>query len=448
VRGRPTSLGPARVLVPATLAVTVVVVVAIALFQGGVKVSHYLEAGFSNAIQMVPGQPVRIAGRPVGEISAIRLDKQSGTAVVTLKITANAVWPLPKGSYAIARWGSNTAYLGRYTEIVPGSAKNPPLPDGGILTPEQDQSAFELDQAYDIFRGPTAKQTQNLLNRLGETLDTQGPAIQTGVAAAPSGLNQAADLLDSLSQNEYDLRTLASAGDQTLAALNARSPELQSLVSTGAGTFHTFAQHTAAEQSALGQANPSLNSARRTFARLDTSLARLTTLVNDVRPGAPLLAQLATRASSTLVTLRKVAPEATATLTDGIAAAPELSQLFRTGDTVLPNVTRAVSTATPMLACLRPYTPDIAGFLTTWSGFSSHYNAKGHYARTFDLTVLPALLPGTADDSAQAISQSPGLTYAFPRPPGMNEGHPYFVPQCGITAAALNPADDPEGAGK
>jgi hypothetical protein len=30
----------------------------------------------------------------------------------------------------------------------------------------------------------------------------------------------------------------------------------------------------------------------------------------------------------------------------------------------------------------------------------------------------------------------------------MNDGHPYFIPQCGITSSALNPAADPEGAGK
>ncbi len=94
--------------------------------------------------------------------------------MVTLKITANDVWPLPKGSYAVARWGSTTAYLGRYTEIIPGPKGNPPLPNCGILTPQQDQSAFELDQAYDVFRGSTAGQTQQLLNRLGATLSTEG----------------------------------------------------------------------------------------------------------------------------------------------------------------------------------------------------------------------------------------------------------------------------------
>jgi hypothetical protein len=168
--------------------------------------------------------------------------------------------------------------------------------------------------------------------------------------------------------------------------------------------------------------------------------------VNDVRPGAPELTRLAKQADTTLATLRTVAPEATATLNTGITAAPKLSTLFSTGENVFPALAQAVNSATPILACIRPYTPEIAGFATTWSGFPSHYDNAGHYARTFELTTIPALLPGTSNNAAKAISQSPGITYAMPRPPGLNEGHPYYIPSCGVTAASMNPSDDPETA--
>jgi phospholipid/cholesterol/gamma-HCH transport system substrate-binding protein len=434
----------------ASAAALIVVVVALVVIVAGIGggSTHSLYAGFDNSIQMVPGQEVRIAGRSVGEIGTIRLDKESGTSVVQLKITDDAVWPLPKGTYAVSRWGSTTAYLGRYTEVIPGPRRNPPLPDGGILKPQQDQTAFELDQAYRIFRGRTAGDTSALLNRLGDTLHGQGPAVQRGLAAAPSGLGQTADLLANLSTNDYDLRTLAVAGDRAVTALASRSADLGRLVQSAAGTFDTFAQHTTDEQRALDRAPRAFRTATSTFARLDTSLNGLTTLVDTLRPGAPALAQLAGTTAVTLRTLRNVAPQATAALNAGTAAAPPLTRLFTTGETVMPAVARALRTFTPMFACLRPYAPDLAGFLSTWPGFTSHYDAGGHYGRAFELTVIPALYPGTALNSQQAMAVSPGLTYAFPRPPGMNDGHPYFIPQCGITPAALNPADDPEGAAK
>lgn len=419
-----------------------VFVVVTSLNSGG----HTLYATFDNAIQMTPGQQVRIAGRPVGEISKVKLI--DGQAQVTLKITDDSVWPLPKGTYARARWGSTTAYLGRYTELIPGPNHAGVLPDGGILNTDQDQSAFELDQAYRLFRGRTKTDAANLLNRFGQTLNARGPALARGVAAAPSGLNQAAELMQELSANDYDLRTLAEAGNRTVSALAARSSDLSNLVTNAAGTFDTFAQHTVAEQQALDRAPRTFNNTSATFARLDTSLTDLNALVNDIRPGAPALTRLATSARTALSTLRTVAPQATATLTDGIAAAPPLRRLFSTGTSVMPSATSALRSFDPMLACVRPYAPDIAGFLTTWAGVTKNYDAGGHYARSFELTVIPALYPGTVLNSEQALKLSPGISYAFPRPPGLNDGHPYFIPQCGITPDALNPAKDPEGAGK
>jgi phospholipid/cholesterol/gamma-HCH transport system substrate-binding protein len=250
-----------------------------------------------------------------------------------------------------------------------------------------------------------------------------------------------------LASNTYDLRTLADAGNSTLTAVASRADDLTHLVTDAAGTFQAFADHTVAEQQALDRAPRAFTTATSTLNRLDTSLNGLTTLVNNLRPGAPALAHLAGVAATALTTLRQVAPEATATLRNGTAMAPVLSALLETGAHFMPSAADALGTFTPMLACLRPYGPDIAGFLTTWAGMGSHYDAGGHYGRAFELTVVPALYPGTSFNSQQAMAQSPGLSYAFPRPPGMNDGNPYFIPQCGITQDALNPAKDPEGGG-
>jgi virulence factor Mce-like protein len=430
--------------VAVALAAVAVLILGIDAVTGGADYTLY--AGFDSAIQMTPGQQVRIAGRPVGEISNVRL--VDGQALVTLKITDGSVWPLPKGTYAVARWGSTTAYLGRYTELIPGPNHAGVLPDGGILSTRQDETAFELDQAYRIFRGRTKTDAANLLNRLGETLNGRAGQVSSGLDAAPGGLNQAADLMQELSANDYDLQTLAQAGNETVTALALRSSQLSDLVNHAAGTFDTFAQHTVDEQQALDRAPRAFDTATSTFARLDTSLTGLNRLVNDIRPGAPALVRLSGTAQTALATLRRVAPIATATLDNGISAAPSIRRLLSTGTSFMPPARRALTTFDPMISCLRPYAPDIAGFLTTWPGITKNYDAGGHYARSFELTVIPALYPGTPLNSQQALALSPGISYAFPRPPGLNDGHPYFIPQCGITPAALNPADDPEGAGK
>jgi phospholipid/cholesterol/gamma-HCH transport system substrate-binding protein len=416
------------------VAAVVVVLILVAALGGGQSWTVY--APFTNAIQMTPGQQVRIAGRPVGEIASIKL-VNANEALVALRISNGNVWPLPQGTYAAARWGSTTAYLGRYTELIPGPKGNPPLHNGAILPAQPDQSAFELDQVYNLFSGGTASQTGALVDNFGATLRGQGPALKAGLSAAPSGLGQTADLMQELSANTYDLQTLATAGNRTVTALAQRSTQLGDLVTHAAGTFGAFAAHTAAEQQALQLAAPAFAQTDTTFGRLDTSLGDLTTLVNDLRPGAPALARLAGTARAALTTLRTVAPLATSTLNVGISSAPTVTKFLKTATTVMPSAGKALGTFAPMAACLRPYTPDIVGFFSTWGGAAKNYADKGHYARAFPLTVMPGLYAGTILDPQAALAADPGLSYAFPRPPGLNQGHPYFDPQCGVNPSSL-----------
>ena len=89
-------------------------------------------------------------------------------------------------------------------------------------------------------------------------------------------------------------------------------------------------------------------------------------------------------------------------------------------------------------------TKPAAGFLGTWLSFNSNFDNIGHYARGSNrLSPVP---PGTPLTTSQVVATQPAgaMTYAMPRPPGMNAGKPWFLPECGVTEDALDPAKDPE----
>ena len=404
--------------------------------------SNTLYAGFDNVIQIAEGQEVHVAGRVVGEVAGI--DLVDGQARAKLAID-DEVWPLPKGTIARARWGSTTSYLSRYIELYPGQANAGELADGAILT--RDKSAFELDESFRIFRGRTDDHTRALLDDLGAALHGQGDDLRRGVAAAPRGLDATGDLVRELSADEERLRTLAVAGDRTTTALASRSDDLRALISNAAATTEELAEHARAQQQSLDRAPQAFAESTSTLARFDTSLVKLDRLVGDVRPGAPALRALAGSAHDTLSALRRVSPLATSTLDRGTGAAPRLTRLFDVATPFFPTARRALETFNPMLACLRPYGPEIAGFLSTWTGQIKNYDAEGHYARSFPVTVIPALLPGTTNTPVTALEQAPGLTYAMPRPPGLNAGKPWLLPECGAGADALDASKDPEAGG-
>ena len=428
---------PSRLLAAVALAGALVALVLVVLRS---ESSRTLRAGFDNVVQLTEGQEVRVAGRQVGEVGAVEL--VDGQATVELRITDEDVWPLPKGTVARTRWGSTTAYLTRYIELYPGPVGAGTLEDGAIV---RARTAFELDDAYRIFRGDTDGQTRRLLDLLGGALEGQGADLRRGLDAAPPGLDATGELTRELAADEERLRTLAVAGDRTTTALAAQAGVLRELVVDAAGTIEELAEHAGAQQQSLDRAPATFERTTSTLARFDASIERLDALVADLRPGAPALRDLAGTARGALARLRTVSPLLASTLDRGTAAAPRLERLFDRTSPVLPQAAAALRTFNPMLACLRPYGPEIAGFLSTWTGQLKNYDSQGHYARSFPITVIPALLPGTPNTSKAAIDAQPGrLRYAMPRPPGLNAGQPWFQPQCGAGPESLDPAKDPE----
>jgi virulence factor Mce-like protein len=431
-----------RMLTPVTLiAALAVIAILIASVLGGS--GHNVRAIFGSAEQLAPGLQVRIAGRNVGHISAVRI--VAGRPVVTLEIDEGDIWPLPAGTTAEIRWGSTTSLEYRYIELHPGPEGNGPLPNHALLTQATNVTPVELDQFYRIFRGRTTPDTRALVQELGDTLGGNGRALDRGLRAAPAGLNRASAVLGELGADQSSLGELVRQGERITGALAARQGDLTALVGHAAGTFDTLAQRSADQQAALDQAPQALGEGTGTLRRLDGSLTGLQALVDDLAPGAIELQRLSPVARDVLVELSAVAPLAASTLGRGIRTAPGLTRLLRTGTSFLPELGSVSAQLAPMVGCVLPYAPELAGTLSTWTAFNENYDQGGHYARTFDLTVNPLLVAGSAPASPQIVSLSGGnLRYAMPRPPGLNAGQAWFQPQCDAGPNALNAAADPE----
>jgi virulence factor Mce-like protein len=415
-----------------------------ALFGGE---SHTLRASFESAVQLAPGQEVRMAGRKIGEVGSI--ETADGRAIVDLKVREKGIWPLHRGTTANVRWGSTTSLAYRYIELHAGPASAPELPDKGLLTAADTRTAVELDQSYRIFRGRTKGDLKVLVGELGDTLDGRGPAIQRGLRSAGGGLDQTAALLREFSADANALRTLVVAGDSATGALASRRADLGGLVDHAAATFDEFADHARAQQAALDRAPRAFDESTTTLRRLDTSLVGLQALVDDLGPGAHQLRALARPARRAFAELRSVAPIATGALRSGRRAAPGIKRLLTTSTSFLPQLGGVLGQLEPMFGCLRPYAPELAGNLATWTGYNKNFDRGGHYARTFPLTANAAILPGTPLDSQQVTTLFAGrMNYAMPRPPGLNAGTPWFQPQCGAGPDSLDASKDPEGAGK
>jgi ABC-type transporter Mla subunit MlaD len=366
-----------------------------------------------------------------------------GDAIVDLRIDGGA-WPLHRGTVARLRYGSVSGYAGRFVDLAPGPASSEVLADGGVLSTADTVTPVEFDQIFNTFDLPTRSDLRGMLDETAATVDHHSPGIATALHAGSHGLSGYAGFVTDLGADPAALRTLVSAGARTTSALRGQDTALRALLTRAAGTFDELASHAVAQKAALQGLPGALTTGRGTLARLDRSLGGLRVLVSELAPGARQLSAVAPSVRRTTSTLMAVAPHATSTLRTGRAAAPAIDALLRTGTAFLPRLGSVADRLAPMLACIRPYAPEIAGTAATWTGFSGS-DSDGAYGRV-DLTQLPPLVAaGSVLNSEQVTSTfKDRVLYAMPRPPGLDTGTPWFLPKCGAGPDALNAAKDPE----
>lgn len=154
------------------------------------------------------------------------------------------------------------------------------------------------------------------------------------------------------------------------------------------------------------------------------------------------LAPTADRATASLAT---TAPRVAGLLRGANAAAPSLTRFLAQGAADLPGAGKALAGMAPVIGCLRPYAPELAGTASTAIGANASYDASGHYIR-LGLATYPATIPSPSTPE-QLDSQFPNLHYAMVRPPGLNVDQPWFQPQCGVTPQGLDASADLEAGG-
>jgi phospholipid/cholesterol/gamma-HCH transport system substrate-binding protein len=402
---------------------------------------HQVRAVFAAALQVRPGQEVRVAGRTVGSVQSIALWR--GSALVTLGID-DSQWPLHAGTTATLRFGAAAAYASRYVQLTPGPPGTPALVQNALI-PERDTiTPVEFDQIYATFGLATRRNLGGTITGAAKLLGGHARDLARDLGDGGTALRQTAAMLSDLGLDPAALGTLLTAGASATAALRASDRPLQGLVSNAAQTFSVLADNAGALGATLHELPVTLTRLEPTLAHLDRSLGGLDTLVRDIAPGAAALVTTAPRLTATLQTLDRIGPLARSTLAEGVRELPVLGRFLDVARPFLPGVTNALARLAPMVACLRPYAPEIGGWLETWQGGAIDH--VGHYGRV--AVVETPVGPGTKLTPAQAVAQSGGtLQYAFPRPPGLNAGQPWFQPRCGAGPSALNPAGDPEASG-
>jgi len=368
--------------------VAAAVVVLIVLLGGGDERRYRLV--LPNAGQLVNGNEVRVGGRRVGTVADIRLTRDD-RAELELRISGDVV-PLHEGTTATIRSPSLSGIANRFVSLAPGPNNAPELADGATIEADRTTQIVDLDQLFSTFDARTRRGLQRLLRggagslagrerRANETLRLLSPA--TGAAqrlvsevardqpALERFLSGSADVVAALAAERGALTDLVGGARRTARAVAAREGDLDAALDRLPGTLRKGSTTFVNLRSTLDDLDPLVAAAKPATRRLPALLEDVQPLVRDAEPTIARLRRLVRDDRTT-------ADGAGNDLLELLAATPPLANV---AVPALDHATRAARDARPVAAFIRPYAPDLVGWLRDFSQGAAAYDANGHYAR-------------------------------------------------------------------
>jgi ABC-type transporter Mla subunit MlaD len=420
------------------LLVGVVVVLLLVVLSSGAS-GHKLTTVVPQARYMLPGMQVRAAGQVVGKIAKAK-PTRDGRARLELQIDDSKVWPLPRGTKFRMRWNGSITYSGRYVELdIPPRATHGDYADNGVIPSSDVISNVEADDVFRALDDRTRRDLKATLAQGGPALGRAAHPLRRALHTAPPALEQARAVIEDLGGDEQSLDTLVKSTDAVVHAV--RASDVGTLVQNASTTFAATADKATALKQALSETPPALAAARGTLAHAESTLHSVSELTSRLAPGVTQVRRALPPLTRVLRTLYAVGPDARVTLRTARLATPDLNPLLTKARTVMPLVESITREGAKQLACVRPYSPEIAGLATSWSRFLLYQDNQDKYARA----ALPAMpFNETTLTSAQVNKVFPWLRYAFPAPPGWLANQPWFIPQCGLGPDTVDVNKDPE----
>jgi phospholipid/cholesterol/gamma-HCH transport system substrate-binding protein len=384
---------PARIA-GAGIVVVAALLVALVLFRG--DGGYTVTAEFLNGGQLVPGNPVRVAGANVGTVEDLSIS-ENGEALVRFTVDEEYA-PLRRGTRAMIKQTSLSGIANRYVDLHLGPADGAEIEDGGRLSTTETETAVEIDQFFSIFDPKTRQALKDTVKGSADLLRGRGQEINRSVKYLNPALSTGTRLFRELSRDEPLLERFLIDSGRFVNALAKRRDDVRGLVSNANTTFRALGNQQAALAESVELLPPFMRRANTTFVNLRNALDDVDPLVDvsipAVRRLGPFLDDARAFAADAEPTIRDLSLTIRRRgdandLIELMHSFPPLSRAAldprRVNGAVrrgaFPEAEEALTDSSETFALLRPYTPDLVGWFEDFSGTGA-YDAAGGFSRS------------------------------------------------------------------
>jgi phospholipid/cholesterol/gamma-HCH transport system substrate-binding protein len=401
--------------------VVAVIVVAVILLSSGSETTYKLR--FQNAGQLVKGDEVQVGGRRIGSVKEIKLTNNNEAEIT---IGMKEFTPLHQGTTAIIRATSLSGIANRYIALTLGPNSAPKLKDGATITAERTTTPVDLDQLFNTLDPATRKGLQQVIQGSAEQYVGKGAQANDSAKYFNPFISSTDELVRQVNSDSQSLTDFIVDSSKLVSTVAERRDDLSALVGNANATAGAIANENVALASDLELLPTTLRRGNTTFVNLRSTLDDLTVLVNTSKPVAPKLAPffrelrpLVAEAVPTISDLRKVVHQSGPNndATDLLLKAPKLQRI---ASPTFRNSITALVKSQPIIEFIRPYAPELVGWIRDFGQGAANYDANGHFGRVapqfnaFQYSDNPVPLLTPQDPSQRLTSSIPN--YFFPAP--------------------------------
>lgn len=406
----------ARGKLVAAAAVLVVILAAAGVWVASTAGGYRVNLVMDSAAQLAEGSPVWINGSQVGKIGTLSVKDAKAVAELDLGDTA----PLHDGTTSRVEWKS--ALGERVLTLYPGPAQNPEVPDGGSIRSQTLQ--IEVDQVLAALDTPTRTKLAGMFQQLDGTVKGRERDIKQTLNATGPAVSAAGEVLAAVGKDGPALRALVTQLAEMSKTAAGRQQQVRDVVNGLSGLTGSAATQQQALSEAITELPPTLAAAEDTLDRVPDAVDKTVPLLRDLRPATAKLPSVARNLSPVLQDLRPTVAKLRPTLNALSGLLERTPGLLDKSHGVIPPLQETVEGYTPAVRFLRPYAPELAGFLTNFGTAFAQKDEQGKY-----WTGL--LAPG-----ANAFNESflvPPSSRNNPNPvPGQIVGEPYDANGSGV----------------
>lgn len=394
------------------------IVAAVAVTAAGFGVSesvtgndYQLQVVLPTAEGLRVGGRVQIQGNQVGTVQ--NLVPRNGQAVVTATLSGSDV-PLHDGTTARISWDSLIG--ARYLDLLPGPAQNPELPSGHLIRAGDER--VELDQVLASLDPATRTKLSSTIQQLQSTLGGHEKDLNAMLTATGPAFRELAAVLQAVGSDGPALRDVVTRLNQVVSTLANRKNSVSATVGNLDRLTGSVADRQQQLTDALRELPSTAGTANRTLDKVPAAVRATLPLLADLLPATQRLPQVADHLNPVLTALRPTAAELRPALAAAQTLLADTPALLDSAHAVVPAVTTTLHDISPAVAFLRPYTPDLVGWLSQWGSAMAGYDSQGHFVHTM------VGLSGTAVNDNPGIVP-PGLAQAPAPEPGWAGGQPW-----------------------